>query len=76
MRNPSDIGGGYGKWSLHATRGPLNNKQIRYADVLLMYAEACLETGDAGTALTYINKVRSRVGLPDASSNSLPVRLM
>ena len=66
-RDPSDIGGGYGKWSLHATRGPLNNKQIRYADVLLMYAEACLETGDAGTALTYINKVRSRVGLPDAS---------
>ena len=65
-RDPSDIGGGYGKWSLHASRGPLNNKQIRYADVLLMYAEACLETGDAGTALTYINKVRSRVGLPDA----------
>lgn len=65
-RDPSDIGGGYGKWSLHATRGPLNNKQIRYADVLLMYAEACLETGDAGTALTYINKVRSRVGLPNA----------
>ena len=66
-RDPSDVGGGYGKWSLHATRGPLNNKQIRYADVLLMYAEVCLETGDAGTALTYINKVRSRVGLPDAS---------
>ena len=65
-RDPSDIGGGYGKWSLHASRGPLNNKQIRYADVLLMYAEACLETGDEGTALTYINKVRSRVGLPDA----------
>lgn len=64
-RDPADIGGGYGKWSLHATRGPLNNKQIRYADVLLMYAEACLETGDAGTALTYINKVRSRVGLPN-----------
>mgnify|MGYP002510761074 FL=1 len=65
-RDPSDIGGGYGKWSLHASRGPLNNKQIRYADVLLMYAEVCLETGDAGTALTYINKVRSRVGLPNA----------
>lgn len=65
-RDPSDIGGGYGKWSLHASRGPLNNKQIRYADVLLMYAEACLETGDEGTALTYINKVRSRVGLPNA----------
>lgn len=65
-RDPKDVGGGYGEWNLHASRGPLNNKQIRYADVLLMYAEACLETGDAGTALTYINKVRSRVGLPNA----------
>lgn len=62
-RDPSDIGGGYGKWSLHASRGPLNNRQIRYADVLLMYAEACLGAGDAGTAKTYIDKVRARVGL-------------
>lgn len=62
-RDPSDIGGGYGKWSLHASRGPLNNRQIRYADVLLMYAEACLGAGDAGTAKTYIDQVRARVGL-------------
>lgn len=62
-RDPADIGGGYGKWGLHASRGPLNNKQIRYADVLLMYAEACIGAGDAGTALTYINMVRDRVGL-------------
>ena len=62
-RDPKEVGGGYGKWSLHASRGPLNNKQIRYADVLLMYAEACLGLSDAGTALTYINKVRDRVGL-------------
>ena len=62
-RDPADIGGGYGKWSLHASRGPLNNKQIRYADVLLMYAEACLGMGDAGTAKTYIDQVRARVGL-------------
>lgn len=64
-RDPKEIGGGYGKWSLHASRGPLNNKQIRYADVLLMYAEACLGAGDPGTALTYINKVRQRAGLDD-----------
>ena len=62
-RDPADVGGGYGKWSLHASRGPLNNKQIRYADVLLMYAEACLGVGDAGTAKTYIDQVRARVGL-------------
>lgn len=62
-RDPTSVGGGYGKWSLHASRGPLNNKQIRYADVLLMYAEACLGMNDAGTAKTYIDQVRDRVGL-------------
>lgn len=67
-RDPKAVGGGYGKWSLHASRGPLNNKQIRYADVLLMYAEACLGLSDAGTALTYINKVRQRVGLDDIAT--------
>ncbi len=63
-----DVGGGYGQWSLHASRGPINNKQIRYADVLLMYAEACLYTGDEATAKTYINKVRSRVGLDEVGT--------
>lgn len=74
-RDPSDIGGGYGKWSLHASRGPLNNKQIRYADVLLMYAEACLGRGDAETAKTYIDRVRARVGLePVASADDAVLR--
>ena len=48
----------------HPTRGPLNNKQIRYADVYLMYAEACLGANDAPTATIYLNKVRERVDLP------------
>ena len=43
----------------HATRGPLNNKQIRYADVLLMQAEICAESGDVAGATTYLNEVRS-----------------
>lgn len=67
-RDPVDQGGGFGKWSLHATRGPLNNRQIRYADVLLMYAEACLGAGDEATARAYINKVRQRVGLADVAT--------
>ena len=67
-RDPASQGGGYGKWSLHATRGPLNNRQIRYADVLLMYAEACLGAGDEATARAYINKVRQRVGLADVAT--------
>lgn len=41
----------------------LNNFVImRYAEVLLMYAEACLQTGDAATAKTYINMIQQRAG--------------
>ena len=74
-RDPEGIGGGYGKWSLHASRGPLNNRQIRFADVLLMYAEAALGAGDAGKALTNINRVRARVGLtPIAAADNAALR--
>ncbi len=38
---------------------------IRYAEVLLDYAEACLMLGDIPTATTYINMIRNRAGLPD-----------
>lgn len=48
----------------HASRGPLNNKVIRYSDVLLIYAEACEETGDLAEAERALNMVRSRAGLP------------
>ncbi len=64
-RDPAEVGGGLGKWSLHASRGPLNNKQIRLADVYLMYAEACLGVGDAGTGKLYVDSVRTRVHLPE-----------
>jgi len=43
---------------------PLNYKAIRYADVLLMAAEAHNRTGNDGLALNYINQVRNRVGMP------------
>lgn len=62
-RDTAYKGAGFGQWGIHASRGPLNNRQIRYADVLLMYAEACLGMGDAGTAKGYIDQVRGRVGL-------------
>lgn len=67
-RDSTYSGAGFGQWGIHASRGPLNNRQIRYADVLLMYAEACLGAGDAGTALTSINQVRDRVGLAPISA--------
>lgn len=61
-------GGGWGNVLEHATRGPLNNRQIRYADLLLMYAEACLGAGDEPKAKEYINKVRARVGLGEVGT--------
>jgi starch-binding outer membrane protein, SusD/RagB family len=42
---------------------------IRYAEILLNYAEASLELGDEETAKTYINMVRNRAGLPDITGN-------
>lgn len=48
----------------HATRAPINRKEIRYSDVLLMYAEACIESGsDLNKAQWAINEVRGRVGM-------------
>lgn len=57
------IGGGFGKWDHHASRGALNSKQIRYADVRLMYAEAALAKNNPGKAKDLINEVRTRAGL-------------
>lgn len=44
-----------------------NNSWIhmRYAEVLMNYAEASLELGDETTAATYINMIRNRAGMPD-----------
>lgn len=38
---------------------------FRYAEILLNYAEACLELGDIPTATNYINIIRNRAALPD-----------
>lgn len=60
-------GAGGGVYALpHATRGPINWKEIRYADVLLMYAEACVETGNTGMAKTLLEEVRARARGGDA----------
>jgi len=44
----------------HATRGPINNKVIRYSDVLLMYAEACCELNLLSPAKAALEQVRAR----------------
>jgi hypothetical protein len=45
-------------WSGHVTRSPINIKLIRYADVLLMYAEAANESGDFDKAKEILNHLR------------------
>jgi hypothetical protein len=40
-------------------------RHIRYAEVLLNYAEACIELGEDGPARDAINQIRHRAGQPD-----------
>jgi hypothetical protein len=55
---------------LPTTEGDADNDWIilRYADVLLMYAEALneLDPGNVATAITYVNQVRTRAGFTGA----------
>ena len=53
----------------HPSRGEINNKVIRYADVLLMYAEACCEVGDA-TSLTKAKDALEQVRLRARKGNA------
>ena len=43
---------------------------IRYADVLLKYAEVLNETGSTSDAISFLNMVRNRAGLGDTSATS------
>ena len=49
-------------------RSGINERLLRYADVLLMYAECLNETSDTPGAYTYIQMVRNRVGLPNLAT--------
>ncbi|UCH13687.1 MAG: RagB/SusD family nutrient uptake outer membrane protein [Bacteroidales bacterium] len=53
----------YPIWYL-ANAAPINFPLIRYADVLLMKAEALINLGDEPGAAQFINRVRQRVGAP------------
>lgn len=39
--------------------------EFRYAEVILDYAEACIELGDVGEGIDAVNMIRNRAGLPD-----------
>ncbi len=61
----------------HASRAGLNWKEIRYADVLLMYAEAAIESGtELATAKEYINAIRHRASasLPEVEATREALR--
>jgi tetratricopeptide (TPR) repeat protein len=49
-------------------RSGINERLMRYADVLLMYAECLNELGQTTNAYPYIQMVRARVGLPDLAT--------
>lgn len=51
-------------------RSPNNHRLIRYADILLMYAEALNGTGQTAQAYPYVDMVRARAGLPALSQKS------
>lgn len=53
---------------------PLNHIILRYADVLLMYAEACNETNDDVSARKYLNQVRNRVHLAEVTAGGTALR--
>lgn len=55
-------------------KSPLNHRILRYADVLLMYAEACNELGDDASARDALNQVRRRVNLADVTSSGNELR--
>jgi hypothetical protein len=44
-------------------------KHIRYGEILMNYAEACIELGDNAEAIKYINMIRTRAGQPELSAS-------
>lgn len=51
-----------------------NIRMMRYAEILLIYAEACAETNDEANARTALNIVRSRVHLPDVNHSGVALK--
>lgn len=46
----------------------INERLMRYSDILLMYAECLNEANQTAAAYPYIQKVRGRAGLPDLAT--------
>lgn len=48
--------------------------RMRYAEVLLNYAEACIELGEDAEARTYINMIRERAGMPPVTESGAALK--
>ena len=59
--------------NLQMSNGMANYIFFRYADVLLMYAEASLEAGDKPTAVEYLDMVRTRGGNMPSIDDTCPL---
>ncbi len=53
---------------------PVPWRFIRYAEVLLTYAEAAMEVGEEEEARTYVNTIRKRAGLPGINTSGDELR--
>lgn len=49
-------------------------RYCRYGEILLNYAEACIELGQDNEARTYINMIRKRAGMPDITESGSALR--
>ncbi len=56
-------------WSKGKNYRVNNSVVMRYAEVLLLYAEACLQTGDPGQATWAVNQIQQRAGSKTISAN-------
>jgi hypothetical protein len=49
-------------------------RYFRYAEILLNYAEACIELGEDPEARTYMNMVRKRASMPDVTESGAALK--
>ncbi|MEP6626372.1 MAG: RagB/SusD family nutrient uptake outer membrane protein [Ginsengibacter sp.] len=59
---------------IQKSRQDLTLRWIRYGEMLLNYAEACIELGQDAEAQTYINKIRQRAYMPNVTSTGTALR--
>jgi hypothetical protein len=67
-RAQRDAFGASNAWG--GTGSAVNYEVIRFADVLLMAAEAEAELGNLGQALAYVNRVRNRAANPESQATN------